>query len=251
MFLLEIRNLTKHFGGLAAVNNLNFHVNQGEILGLIGPNGAGKSTFFNLVTSYYKPSSGKIIFKGKDITNFKTHQVAELGIGRTFQKTSVFKEMSVKQNINVAHNLYCNTSLYQQFLSTYQSREIERKISKKTNDIINFIGLKKYENEIAKNLPHGVLRLLEIAIVLAIKPILILLDEPFTGMNTAEVNKVVNLVKLINKEKITIIIVEHNMQAILKISDRMIVMDFGNKIAEGKPDEIIKDEKVIKAYIGE
>jgi len=251
MALLEVRNLTKYFGGLAAVNNLNFEVNEREILGLIGPNGAGKSTVFNLITSYYKPSKGIIIFNGKNITNLKTHQIAQLGIVRTFQKTNVFMDMSVSKNINIAHHLKCKTSDWGKFIFNSKARKEEQEIIRNTDEIMESIGLLPYKSEQAKNLPHGLLRLLEIGIALAVEPKLILLDEPFTGMNPNETNKLIETVKSIQQKKgYTIILVEHNMPVVMEISDRIIVMNFGNKIAEERPIEILKNQMVIEAYIG-
>jgi len=251
MTFLEVRNLTKHFGGLIAVNNLNFDVNEREILGLIGPNGAGKSTVFNLITSYYKPSKGIIRFNGKNIVNLKTHQIAQLGIVRTFQKTSVFMDMSVSRNINLAHNLRTKASDWEKFIFNHKAQKEEQEIAKSTEEIIESIGLSNYKNEQAKNLPHGLLRLLEIGIAISVKPKLLLLDEPFTGMNPNETNKVIETVKKKKKKKgYTIILVEQNMPVVMGISDRIIVLNFGNKIAEGKPAEILKNKKVIEAYIG-
>lgn len=251
MALLEVRNLTKYFGGLAAVNNLNFEVNEREILGLIGPNGAGKSTVFNLITSYYKPSKGIIIFNGKNITNLKTHQIAQLGIVRTFQKTNVFMDMSVSKNINIAHHLKCKTSDWEKIIFNSKARKEEQEIIRNSDEIMESIGLLPYKSEQAKNLPHGLLRLLEIGIALAVEPKLILLDEPFTGMNPNETNKLIETVKSIQQKKgYTIILVEHNMPVVMEISDRIIVMNFGNKIAEERPIEILKNQKVIEAYIG-
>lgn len=251
MALLEVRNLTKCFGGLAAVNNLSFEVNEREILGLIGPNGAGKSTVFNLITSYYKPSKGIIIFNGKNITNLKTHQIAQLGIVRTFQKTNVFMDMSVSKNINIAHHLKCKTSDWGKFIFNSKARKEEQEIIRNTDEIMESIGLLPYKSEQAKNLPHGLLRLLEIGIALAVEPKLILLDEPFTGMNPNETNKLIETVKSIQQKKgYTIILVEHNMPVVMEISDRIIVMNFGNKIAEERPIEILKNQMVIEAYIG-
>lgn len=250
MFLLEVENLTKYFGGLAAVNKLYLRVNEGEILALIGPNGAGKSTFFNLVTSFYKPTKGTIIFNGKNITNLKTHQITQLGIVRTFQKTMVFMDITVSQNINIAHHLRCKTNLWEQFIFNSKTQKEEQEIVKSTNKIMENIGLLFYKNEQAKDLPHGILRLLEIGIALAVKPKLLLLDEPFTGMNPSEAVKVIEIVKNINKTGVTIILVEHNMPVVMKISDRIIVINFGNKIAEGKPSEILENDAVIKAYLG-
>lgn len=250
MSLLEVRNLTKYFGGLAAVNELNFEMNEREMLALIGPNGAGKSTVFNLITSYYRPSKGTIIFRGKNITNLKTHQIARLGIVRTFQKTNVFMDMSVSQNINVAHHLQCRARDWEHFFLSSRAQKEEKAFTESINKILKYVGLLSYKDEKAKNLPHGLLRLLEIAIALAVNPKLLLLDEPFTGMNPNETSKVIKAVKNIREEGIAIILVEHNMPAVMGISDRIIVMNFGNKIAEGKPIEILKNNEVIEAYLG-
>jgi len=250
MSLLEVRNLTKYFGGLAAVNELNFEVNEGEMLALIGPNGAGKSTVFNLITSYYRPSKGTIIFRGKNITNLKTHQIARLGIVRTFQKTNVFMDMSVSQNINVAHHLQCRARDWEYFFLSPRAQKEEKAFTESINKILKYVGLLSYKDENAKNLPHGLLRLLEIAITLAVNPKLLLLDEPFTGMNPSETSKVIKAVKNIREEGIAIVLVEHNMPAVMGISDRIVVMNFGNKIAEGKPIEILENNEVIEAYLG-
>ena len=250
MSLLEVRNLTKYFGGLAAVNELNFEMNEGEMLALIGPNGAGKSTVFNLITSYYRPSKGTIIFRGENITNLKTHQIARLGIVRTFQKTNVFMDMSVSQNINVAHHLQCRARDWEHFFLSSRAQKEEKAFTESINKILKYVGLLSYKDEKAKNLPHGLLRLLEIAIALVVNPKLLLLDEPFTGMNPNETSKVIKAVKNIREEGIAIILVEHNMPAVMGISDRIVVMNFGNKIAEGKPIEILKNNEVIEAYLG-
>lgn len=250
MSYLEVKKLTKHFGGIVAIKNLSFDVEKGEILALIGPNGAGKSTLFNLITSTLTPSKGEILFKNKDITNLKTHLIAQLGIARTFQKTSVFMEMSVIENILVAHNMVCKTNLINQIFFNNAAKKVEEGILENAINIIEFIGLQKYENHIAGSLPHGVLRLLEIAIAMAMNPELLLLDEPFTGMNTGEVKNVIELVKNINNNGVTIIIVEHNIQALLNICKRMLVINFGEKIAEGCPKECINNQNVIEAYLG-
>ncbi|MDD5014014.1 MAG: ABC transporter ATP-binding protein [Atribacterota bacterium] len=251
MFLLEVKNLTKRFGGLVAVNGLDFKVIEGEILAIIGPNGAGKSTLFNLVTAYYKPSRGTILFRGQKINNLKTHQIAKLGIARSFQKTSVFMDMTVSENVSIAQHLQKKVTDWEYFFFNSAAKKETQEFIKNNNEILRFLGLFEYKDRIARTMPYGVLRLLEIAITLAIKPKLILLDEPFTGMNRGETDQVMKIVKKLQRDRgLTILLIEHNMQAVMTISDRIVVMNFGNKIAEGKPSNIAKNPEVIEAYLG-
>lgn len=251
MFLLEVKNLTKKFGGLIAVNDLSFNIKEGKITSLIGPNGAGKSTVFNLITSYYKPSKGTIIFKGKNITNQSTHQIAKMGIVRTFQKTNVFMDMDVFHNVYLGHHIRHQTGILQQFLGMSRAvKEDARNFKRDTLEIMEYLGLFSYKNEKAKNLTHGLLRVLEIAIALAVKPKLLLLDEPFTGMNTKEAENIIKIVKRIREKGITILLVEHTMSIVMNISDNIIVMNFGRKIAEGEPSGVLNNEAVKEAYLG-
>ncbi len=251
MALLEINNLTKKFGGLTAVNDLSFTVEEGEILAVIGPNGAGKSTLFHLITSYYQPTSGTVHFNGENITGMKTHSIANRGLVRTFQETTVFKELSVYHNMLVANHIYAKAGDFGEFFFSKKAREDKKILDKRIDDLLSYFEIDHYKNEIARNLPHGHLRALEMAVAMSTEPKLMLLDEPFTGMNAEETTRAVEMVRGIRKEKgITIVLVEHDMRAVMSISDRIIVASFGQKIAEGTPDEIKSNPEVIEAYLG-
>jgi len=250
MELLDIRGLTKVFGGLTAVNELDLTVSQGEIVGLIGPNGAGKTTFFNLISGVLKPTRGKILYKGKNITGLKTDRIASLGIVRTFQATSVFPEMTVFANLVVAHHLQAKAGFMGAIFDSPAAREDNRDIEQKTMSILDYMGLVPFKDELAKNLPHGHLRLLGIALALAANPELLLLDEPITGMNPEEVNTVMGKIEGLWEKGITLVVVEHNMKALMKLGRRIVVMNFGRKIAEGTPEEIQHNKEVIEAYLG-
>jgi branched-chain amino acid transport system ATP-binding protein len=250
MALLEVRDLTKHFGGLAAVEGLDFDVQEREILALIGPNGAGKSTVFNLITSYLKPTRGTIMFQGKNMTHLGMHEVAQEGIVRTFQETNLFKEMTVLRNVIIAHHLRCRASDWGHYFHSHQAQKDEQETKESAKAILNYLGLLLYQDELVRNLPHGHQRAVEIAIGLATNPKLLLLDEPFTGMNPEETNTAIEMVRGIRNRRITIILVEHDMRAVMGLSDRIVVINFGKKIAEGKPEEIQRNEAVIEAYLG-
>ncbi len=250
MALLEIRGLTKIFGGLTAVNELDFDVSQGELLGLIGPNGAGKTTLFNLISGVLKPTRGKVLYKGKDITGLKTNKIASLGVVRTFQATSIFPEMTVFDNVVVAHHLQAKAGLMGAIFDSPAARKDNRDIEQKTMSILDYMGLSPFKDELAKNLPHGHLRLLGIALALATNPELLLLDEPITGMNPEEVTAVLGRIESLWEKGVTMVIVEHNMKALMKLSRRIVVMNFGRKIAEGTPEEIQHNKEVIEAYLG-
>jgi len=250
MALLEIRGLTKIFGGLTAVNELDFDVSQGELLGLIGPNGAGKTTLFNLISGVLKPTRGKVLYKGKDITGLKTNKIASLGVVRTFQATSIFPEMTVFDNVVVAHHLQAKAGLMGAIFDSPAARKDKRDIEQKTMSILDYMGLSSFKDELAKNLPHGHHRLLGIALALATNPELLLLDEPITGMNPEEVTAVMGKIESLWEKGITMVVVEHNMKALMELSRRIVVMNFGRKIAEGTPEEIQHNKEVIEAYLG-
>jgi branched-chain amino acid transport system ATP-binding protein len=247
--LLEITGLTKYFGGLAAVRNFNMHIEEGELLGLIGPNGAGKTTIFNLITSIYKPTTGKIIFGGRDITGKKPHEIARLGIGRTFQLNPLFSNFTVLQNVSTSFHLHPKSSLLDIYFNTAKYRRNEAYILEQSREILKLVGLDKVQDELAKNLPHGYQKMLGIARALAVKPRLLILDEPIAGMNPSEIDFTLDAIKKMQQQNITILLVEHNMR-ILDLCERVVVIDFGQKIAEGLPKEVRENKEVIKAYFG-
>jgi branched-chain amino acid transport system ATP-binding protein len=248
--LLEVSGLTKHFGGLAAVSQLDFHVNKGEILGLIGPNGAGKTTVFNLITGVFPPTRGQVVFDGVDITHKKPHQVAKLGIGRTFQLNPLFANFTVLENISASFHLHPKSSLLDIYFNTATYRRNEAYILEHSLEIAKLTGLDHVKYELARNLPHGNQKMLGMARALATQPKLLLLDEPIAGMNPDEITSALQNIKNTREQGVTILIVEHNMQ-ILDLCDRVVVISFGQKITEGLPQEVRSNEEVIKAYFGD
>lgn len=247
--LLETKKLTKNFGGLLVMNNLELTLKEGEILGLIGPNGAGKTTFFNLVTGVLWPTSGQIIYKGKDITRARPHQVAAMGIGRTFQHNPLFGDFTVFENVVASHHLHPHTPLLDIYFNTKRYRDNEKQIAESSAQILQELGLYHVRNELAKNLPHGYQKLLGVARALAIQPKLLLLDEPLGGMNPEEIRFSIDVISRMRDNGITVLIVEHNMQ-VLDICDRVVVISFGEKICEGTPNEVKRDQNVIATYLG-
>jgi branched-chain amino acid transport system ATP-binding protein len=246
---VEIKGLTKHFGGLAAVSQFNMHVNQGEIVGLIGPNGAGKTTIFNLITGVYPPTKGQVIYEGADITGKKPHKVAELGIGRTFQLNPLFGDFSVLQNVSASFHLHPRSSLIDIYFNTATYRRNEAYIMEQSLEILRLVGLDRVKDELARNLPHGYQKMLGVARTLATRPKLLLLDEPLAGMNPEEIEFTLRNIKKTQGQGVTILIVEHNMQ-ILELCDRVVVINFGQKICEGLPEEVRENRDVIMAYFG-
>ncbi|QIE54376.1 ABC transporter ATP-binding protein [Pikeienuella piscinae] len=251
MSLLTVEGLTKKFGGLTAVNDVSFAVDEGRICSVIGPNGAGKSTLFKLISSFLSPSAGRVMFDGKKVSGLKPHIVARMGIVRTFQETTVFKEMTAFENVVIAHQLGLNAGPFGIFLGTRTAHEDGLRIRDSAAEILDYLGLGRVKDELAVNLPHGYLRALGIAIAMAARPRLLLLDEPFAGMNPEETDRAVEMVDGIRKRGITVLLVEHDMRAVMRISDWIVVLNFGSKIAEGDPESIRADDAVIAAYLGE
>jgi branched-chain amino acid transport system ATP-binding protein len=247
MALLEAQDLTKHFGGLAAVSHVDLHVEEGEIVGLIGPNGAGKTTCFNLLSGFLPPTVGAIRFSGEDITGLKPHHIVNRGLVRTFQLTTLFQDMTVLENVLLGLHRHSRRRFSQIFLrwQVFPLDEVERCYA-----VLEFTGLASYAEQLAKNLPHGHQRTLGIAMALAARPRLLMLDEPVTGMNLEESQRIMNLVHTIRDRGTTILLVEHNMKAVMGTCERVVVLNFGQKLTEGTPSEVSTNPEVITAYLG-
>jgi branched-chain amino acid transport system ATP-binding protein len=250
MSLLRVQDLTKRFGGLIAVNDVSFDVEEGEIVSIIGPNGAGKSTLFKLIASFLPPTSGRVLYNGEEISGLKPHIVARKGIVRTFQETTVFKEMTALENVVIAHHLRLKAGLLGVYFAAPAARADERAFRDSAAAILDYLGLGHVKHERARNLPHGYLRALGIALAMAAEPRILLLDEPFAGMNPEETERAVEMVRGIRQRGVTVLLVEHDMSAVMRISDRIVVISFGTKIAEGTPEAIRHDAAVIEAYLG-
>ena len=249
MSFFTVKGLSKHFGGLVANDSIDLEVDKGEIRGVIGPNGAGKTTFFNVVSGFYKPTSGTVKFKGKIISGLPSSKIASLGAVRTFQRAALFPEFSVLENVNIARHLNAKTSLLNAIFGHNNNNEIKN--NERSLEIIEFLGLKEVQDLQAVNLSHGHQRVLGVAMALATEPELLMLDEPVAGMNSGEKAVMVELIKKIrDKWGITVLLVEHDMRTVMSLCDKITVLDFGQKLAEGEPEDVINNQKVIEAYLG-
>lgn len=248
--ILKVSDLTKHFGGLVAVNGLSFQVAESEILGVIGPNGAGKTTVLNIISGFLQPTRGKIVFDGQNITGLKAHRISRLGMGRNFQSSILLMSLPVIENVFAAFHMNYKTSAWKRLLRLPSAIKEETTFRQKGEEILCKMGLSPVKNELARNLPHGHQRILGVCIALATNPKLLLLDEPVTGMNQNEIQTMLSLIRQIRDSGVSIAIIEHNMDAIMSLCDRVIVLNYGQKIAEGNPKEIQVNERVIEAYLG-
>lgn len=252
MPLLQIKGLTHYFGGLRSVHDFILELEDNELVGLIGPNGAGKSTVFNLVCGLYKPTEGEIAFNGSNLIGRFPHQITSLGIGRTFQNIRLWNELSVLDNLRIAHFSQVKYGLLDAFFFTSKLKHEEREVTAEAFELLGLFNLTGIADELPRNLPYGIQRRVEVCRALVIKPRIVLLDEPAAGMNPREITELIELIRWVKEEfKVTIWIIEHQMRVIMNICERIQVLDFGQTIAEGTPDEISNNPKVIKAYLGE
>jgi len=246
--ILEVKELSKYFGGLAALSDLDLTIDEGEIRGIIGPNGAGKTTLFNVISGVYRPTKGSVIYQGSNISILSPDQIAEKGLVRTFQRTALFHDFTVLKNVTIARHLHAKEGVFGTIFGTAQ--QMERENEAKALELVEFMGLGGLKDELAMNLPHGHQRALGVAIALAAEPKLLMLDEPVTGMNPTEKQHMLQLIKKVRDQGITILLVEHDMRTVMGLCTYISVLDFGKKLTEGLPKEIQANKAVIEAYLG-
>jgi len=250
MIVLEGIDVSKHFGGLKAVDHVNMQVNENEIFGVIGPNGAGKSTFFNVCSGNYPPTNGTVLFYGEDITKLKPEQIAEKGIARTFQNIKLFNNMNVLENVKIGFHMHTKTKMWDALLRTKRYREDEAFVEEEGKRLLERVGLSEYQDVKAGNLPYGIQRNVEIARALAMEPKILLLDEPAAGMNPNETKRLLEFIKKLRAEKLTVVVIEHDMKFIMNVCDRVLVLNYGKMICEGTPQHVKNNKQVIEAYFG-
>lgn len=248
--ILQVRGLSKHFGGLIALENIDMDIFTSEIMGIIGPNGAGKTTLFNAISGFFPPTAGQVILKDHDITGFKAHEIAQRGISRSFQSTTLFMDLSVLDNVFTGCHMRYKTPFWRRWFRTPSALREEEHLRGEAMEVLSFMGLESQKNELAKNLPHGHQMILSVCIALATRPKLLLLDEPVTGMNQEEIETIVGLIKRIRGTGVTVALVDHNVRTVMNLCDRIMVLNYGRKIAEGTPEDIRANDLVIEAYLG-